>query len=75
MGLLTNSVSGKLFSVWNDVFKIVNGSSRKLNDPKLDFDAAVAMIRLLKRFVEAKCETAIEYERHGAILSGTIDID
>ena len=50
-----------------------NATSRKLQDPKLDLNAAVAMVVSLKRFVEAKRETFTEYERHGATLSGTSD--
>ena len=41
-------------------------TSRKLQDPKLDLNAAVAMVVSQKRFVEAKRETFTEYERHGA---------
>ena len=51
---------------WNDTLEIVNATSRKLQDPKLDLNAAVAMVVSLKRFVEAKRETFTEYERHGA---------
>ena len=49
----------------------VNATSRKLHDPKLDLNAAVAMVVSQKTFVEAKRETFTEYERHGATLSGT----
>ena len=51
----------------------VNATSRKLHDPKLDLNAAVAMVVSLKRFVNVKRETFTEYERHGATLSGTAD--
>ena len=61
-----------IYSVfWNDILERVNATSRKLQDPQLDLNAAVAMVVSLKRFVEAKRETFTEYERHGATLSGT----
>ena len=56
-----------------DILERVNATSRKLHDPKLDLNAAVAMVVSLKRFVEAKRETFTEYEQHGATLSGTSD--
>ena len=56
-----------------DILERVNATSRKLQDPKLDLNAAVAMVVSLKRFVEAKRKTFTEYERHGATLSGTSD--
>ena len=65
-----------IYSVFlNDILERerVNATSRKLQDPKLDLNAAVAMVVSLKRFVEAKRETFTEYERHGATLSGTSD--
>ena len=64
-----------MYSVfWNDILlERVNATSRKLQDPTLDLNAAVAMVVSLKRFVEAKRETFTEYERHGATLSGTSD--
>ena len=63
-----------IYSVfWNDILERVNATSRKLQDPKLDLNAAVAMVVSLKRFVEAKRETFTEYERHGATLSDTSD--
>ena len=63
-----------IYSVfWNDILERVNATSRKLQDSKLDLNAAVAMVVSLKRFVEAKRETFTEYERHGATLSGTSD--
>ena len=63
-----------IYSVfWNDILERVNETSRKLHDPTLDLNAAVAMVVSLKRFVEAKRETFTEYERHGATLSGTSD--
>ena len=70
-----------IYSVfWNDILERVNATSRKLHDPTLDLNAAVAMVVSpkikvvsLKRFVEAKRETFTEYERHGATLSGTLD--
>ena len=55
------------------ILERVNATSRKLQDPKLDLNAVVAMVVSLKRFVEAKRETFTEYERHGATLSGTSD--
>ena len=58
---------------WNEILESVNATSRKLQDPTLDLNAAVAMVVSLKRFVEAKRETFTEYERHGATLSGTSD--
>ena len=51
----------------------VNATSRKLQDPKLDLNAAVTMVVSQKRFVDAERETFTEYERHGATLSGTSD--
>ena len=63
----------EIYSVfWNDIGLLegVNATSRKLHDPKLDLNAAVAMVVSLKMFVEAKRETFTEYERHGATLSG-----
>ena len=63
-----------IYSVfWNDILERVKATSRKLQDPKLDLNAAVAMVVSLKWFVEAKRETFTEYERHGATLSGTSD--
>ena len=63
-----------IYSVfWNDKLERVNATSRKLHDPTLDLNAAVAMVVSLKRFVEAKRETFTEYERHGATLSGSSD--
>ena len=65
-----------IYSVfWNDILERerVNATSRKLQDSKLDLNAAVAMVVSLKRFVEAKRETFTEYERHVATLSGTSD--
>ena len=63
-----------IYSVfWNDIQERVNATSRKLQDPILDLNAAVAMVVPLKWCVEAKRETFIEYERHGATLSGTSD--
>ena len=63
-----------IYSVfWNDILDRVNATSRKLQDPNLGLNAAVAMVVSLKRFVEAKRETFTEYERHGATLSGTSD--
>ena len=63
-----------IYSVfWNDILEKVNATSRKLQDPKLDLNAAVAMVVSLKRFVEVKRETITEYERLGATLSGTSD--
>ena len=63
-----------IYSVfWNDILERVNATSRKLQDPKLDLNAAVSMVVPLKWFVEAKRETFTEYERHGATLSGTSD--
>ena len=56
-----------------DILERVNATSRKLQDPNLDLNAAVAMVVSLKRFVEAKRETFTEYERHGATLYGTSD--
>ena len=49
-----------IYSVfWNDILERVTATatSRKLQDPKLDLNAAVAMVVSLKRFVEAKRET------------------
>ena len=47
-----------IYSVfWNDILERVNATSRKLHDPKLDLNAAVATVVSLKRFVEAKRET------------------
>ena len=58
-----------IYSVfWNEILERVNATSRKLQDPTLDLNAAVAMVVSLKRFVEAKRETFTEYERHGATL-------
>ena len=63
-----------IYSVfWNDILERVNATSRKLQDSKLDLNAAVAMVVSLKRFVEAKRETFTQYERHGPTLSGTPD--
>ena len=63
-----------IYSVfWNDILERVNATSRRLQDPKLDLNAAVTMVVSLKWFVEAKRETFTEYERHGATLSGTSD--
>ena len=63
-----------IYSVsWNDILERVNATSRKLQDPKLDVNAAVTMVVSQKRFVEAKRETFTEYERHGATLYGTSD--
>ena len=63
-----------IYSVfWNEILERVNATSRKLQDPTLDLNAAVAMVVSLKRFVEAKRETVTEYERHGVTLSGTSD--
>ena len=63
-----------IYSVfWNDILERVNATSRKLQEPKLDFNAAVTMVLSQKRFVEAKRETFTEYERHGATLYGTSD--
>ena len=63
-----------IYSVfWNEILERVNATSRMLQDPTLDLNAAVAMVVSLKRFVEAKRETFTEYERHGATLSGTSD--
>ena len=63
-----------MYSVfWNEILERVNATSRKLQDPTLDLNAAVAMVVSLKRFVEAKRETFTEYKRHGATLSGTSD--
>ena len=47
-----------------DILERVKATSRKLQDPKLDFNAAVAMVVSLKRFLDAKRETFTEYERH-----------
>ena len=53
-----------MYSVfWNDILERVNATSRKLQDPKLGLNAAVAMVVSLKRFLEAKRETFTEYER------------
>ena len=58
-----------MYSVfWNDILERVNATSRQLQDPKLDLNAAVAMVVSLKRFVDAERETFTEYERHGATL-------
>ena len=63
-----------IYSVfWNDILERVNATSRKLQDSKLDLNAAMAMVVSMKRFIEAKHETFTEYERHGATLSGTSD--
>ena len=63
-----------IYSVfWNEILERVNATSRKLQDPALDLNAAVAMVVSLKRFVDSKRETFTEYERHGATLSGTSD--
>ena len=56
-----------------DILERVKATSRKLQDPKLDFNAAVAMVVSLKRFLDAKRETFTEYERHGATQYGTSD--
>ena len=58
-----------IYSVfWNDILERVNATSRKLQDPKLDLNAAVAMVVSLKTFVEAKGVTFMDYERQGATL-------
>ena len=51
-------------------FGTTYATSRKLQDSKLDLNAAVAMVVSLKR---ATRETFTEYEQHGATLSGTSD--
>ena len=48
-----------------DILERVKATSRKLQDPKLDFNAAVAMVVSLKRFLDAKRETFTEYKRRG----------
>ena len=41
-----------MYSVfWNDILERVNATSRKLQDPKLDLNATVAMVVSLNRFV------------------------
>ena len=63
-----------IYSVfWNDILERVNATSRKLQDPKHDLNAAVTMVVSQKRFVDAERETFTEYEQHGATLSGTSD--
>ena len=65
--------TGIYSAFWNEILERVNATSRKLQDPTLDLNAAVTMVVSLKRFVKVKRETFTEYKRHGATLSGTSD--
>lgn len=55
-----------IYSVfWYDNLDRANGTSKMLQDSKLDLNTAAAMVRSLKRFVETKRECFSEYERQG----------
>ena len=63
-----------IYSVfWNDILVRLNATSLKLQDPQLDLNAAVAMLKSLQNFIAAKRGAFFSYEQQGADLSGTAE--
>ena len=58
---------------WRDILDRVNATSHMLQDPKLDLNTAVAMLKSLKCFVREKRECFHVYEEKGKEMSGTED--
>ncbi|PIK45327.1 hypothetical protein BSL78_17828 [Apostichopus japonicus] len=56
---------------WHDILDRVNATSHSLQDPKLDLNTAVAMLKSLKCFVREKRESFHVYEEKGKEMSGT----
>ena len=56
---------------WHDILDRVNATSHMLQDPKLDLNTAVAMLKSLKCFVCKKRECFHVYEEKGKEMSGT----
>ena len=59
--------TGNYSVFWNDLLERVNATSRKLQDHKLDLNAAVAMVVSLKRFVEATLSGTSDYGRLASV--------
>jgi len=58
---------------WNDILGRVNATNNTLQDPKLDLNTAVALLKSLKSFVSEKRECFHVYEEKGKEISGTED--
>ncbi|XP_064115067.1 uncharacterized protein LOC135221173 [Macrobrachium nipponense] len=56
---------------WHDILGRVDATSNTLQDPKLDLNTAVAVLKSLECFVREKRECFHVYEKKGQDLSGT----
>jgi len=56
---------------WNDVLGRFNATSKTLQDPKLDINAAIALLKSLQHFILSKRDSFDEYEQQGSDMSGT----
>ena len=58
---------------WHDILDRVNASSHTLQDPKLDLNATVAMLKSQKCFEFEKRESFYAQQKKGKEMSGTDD--
>jgi len=56
---------------WNDILERFNATSRTMQDPKLDINAAIALLKLLQGFILSKRDSFDGYEKQGSDISGS----
>ena len=54
---------GLFAAFWNDILERFNATSRTLQDPKLDVNVAVALLKSLQQFVLSKRDSFYDYEK------------
>lgn len=63
--------TGIFTAFWNDILQRVDATNRSLQNPKLDLNAAVALLTGLKDCISSKRDDFKNYEKHGEQLSGS----
>ena len=54
---------GLFVAFWNDILERFHAFSRTLQDPKLDVNVAVALLKSLQQFVLSKRDSLDDYEK------------